>query len=209
VSSSTPRAVVDTVILLYFLFVDKVDLLLELLGNPIATSSIVFDPDDDNVPLVARSEIGKSIDYQLRASLDITQDDDDRARAAQRADRLRQLKQLHDTGAVVLVEMTVDERRLMAQLTDKIGCRSFGLRFPLQPGEAACLAIAVGRGLVLATDDADALKALASLPVAPPYERIRKLLQRAVNDNHLTATEATSIHREMCEHGFWDKPVTF
>ena len=208
-SSSTPRAVVDTVVLLYFLFVDKVDLLIELLGDPIATSSIVFDPDDENAPPSARSEIGKSIDYQSKTSMDATQDGDDRDRAELRAERLRQTKRLHEAGRLVVLDMSASERRVMGQLTDRSGCKAYGLRFPLQAGEAACLAIAAERRLVFATDDADALKALTAIPNSPPYERIRKLLTRAVEERLLMPTEATSVHGEMREHGFWDKPFTF
>lgn len=56
--------------------------------------------------------------------------------------------------------MSDGELALVGRLTSPSGCKQFGLRFPLDPGEASCPAIAVSRGLVLATDDADALRAL-------------------------------------------------
>ena len=60
----------------------------------------------------------------------------------------------------------------MARLTSPGPCGDLGLRFPLDPGEAACLAIAVRRDLVLVTDDADALQALEHASPDHPYERI-------------------------------------
>ena len=43
VSSASPKSVVDTVVLRYFLLVDEIDLLVELLGSPIGAPRIVVD----------------------------------------------------------------------------------------------------------------------------------------------------------------------
>jgi hypothetical protein len=80
-----------------------------------------------------------------------------------------------------VIDMTDTEldvfQRLTAEQPDELG-----LILPLDPGEAACVAIAVERGHVLATDDADALRALHRLRPDHPYERIRRLLIRAGAD---------------------------
>jgi hypothetical protein len=58
------------------------------------------------------------------------------------------------------MDMATGEYEIFGKVTSPGGCRSYGLRFPLSPGEAACLAMAVARGLPLVTDDGDALRAL-------------------------------------------------
>jgi predicted nucleic acid-binding protein len=78
------------------------------------------------------------------------------------------------------------------------------LRFRLGSGEAACLALAVERDLVLVTDDSDALAALEALRAGHPYERIRKLLRRAANSKLITRKRAREIHDAMRQAGFWD-----
>ncbi len=44
--SPDAHAIVDTVVLRYFLIVGRTELLLDLLGSPIAVSRIVFDPGE-------------------------------------------------------------------------------------------------------------------------------------------------------------------
>ncbi|GIV01107.1 MAG: hypothetical protein KatS3mg014_2722 [Actinomycetota bacterium] len=43
-------AILDTVVLRYFLLVGRRDLLLALLGNPVQVPRVVFDPDEGDVP---------------------------------------------------------------------------------------------------------------------------------------------------------------
>ena len=209
-SSESPEAIVDTVVLRYFLLVDGVGLLLELLGARVGTSRIVYDDDEaPHLPEDARSEITRSIVYQRRASADPARDADARREAAQNAERLQHVEGLHASGQLVILDMSDEELALVGRLTSSEGRRQFGLRFPLDPGEAACLAIAVTRSLVLTTDDSDALGALARHVPAHPYERIRKLLIRAGDGGLCTAERANEIHREMRGLGFWDRDDPF
>jgi predicted nucleic acid-binding protein len=210
-SSASPKCVVDTVVLRYFLLVDEADLMLELLEAPIAIPRIVYD-DDDEGPQVsddARSEITRSIAYQRRASGDPARDQDARRVAARNADRLERITALHTSGRVVIVDLTAEELALVGRLTSPTASKDFGLRFPLDAGEAACLAIAVERALVLATDDDDALRALEHHAPGHPYDRIRKLLIRAGNEGLCTPERANEIHREMRQLGFWDRDDPF
>jgi len=209
-SSESPESVVDTVVLRYFLLVDEAELLLRLLGAPIGTPRIVYDNDEAaHMPEDARSEITRSISYQQRASADAARDADARQEAARNAERLQQLEGLRGSGRLVILDMSDQELALVGRLTSPSRCKEFGLRFPLDAGEAACLAIAVERGLVLATDDADALRALGQHAPGHPYERIRKLLIRAGDDGLCTNERANEIHREMRRLGFWDRGDPF
>lgn len=209
-SSESPESVADTVVLRYFLLVDEAELLLELLGAPIGTPRIVYDDDEaPNLPNDSRSEITRSISYQQRAAADPARDADARQEATRNATRLQQVAALHDSGQLVILDMSDEELGLVGRLTSPTGCKQFGLRFPLDAGEAACLAIAVARGLALATDDADALRALGHHAPGHGYERIRKLLVRAGNAGLCTPERANEIHREMRRLGFWDRNEPF
>ncbi|MDQ4070585.1 MAG: hypothetical protein M3203_14105 [Actinomycetota bacterium] len=205
-----PEAVVDTVVLRYFLLVDEVDLLLKLLGSPMAVPRIVFDPDEgQQTPDEARSEITRSISYQQKASRDPARDEDGQNEAARNAVRLQAAVSLYEAGTLSLVDLDQQELDLVGRLTSPTTCKEFGLRFPLDPGEAACVAIAVQRDLVLVTDDTDALRALERHRAGHAYERIRRLLIRAAESKLCTRKRANEIHHEMRRLGFWDDEEPF
>jgi hypothetical protein len=209
-SLEPPETVVDTVVLMYFLYAGDVELLLELLGRPIAVPRIVYDPDEGiDTPKAARSEITKSIEYQLDVAHDGARDVAPRKQAKVTAERLRAVRRLHEKGAVRTVDLLPDELRLVSGLTSPSGCRAFNINHPLHAGEAACLAVAVQRGLVLATDDGDAIKALGSIARAPAYRRIRGLLITAADTGRISRDKANAIHREMRRLSFWDKQPPF
>lgn len=209
-SSESPESVADTVVLRYFLLVDEIDLLLELLGAPVGTPRIVYDDSEEpDLPADARSEISRSIAYQLQASRDPARDDQAQQDAVRNAARLESVTSLHGSGDLVILDLSPEELDLVGRLTSPTGCEDYGLRFALGAGEAACLAIAVSRGLVLSTDDTDALRALEMHAPGHPYERIRKLLTRAGNDKLCTRERANEIHREMRRLGFWDREEPF
>lgn len=208
--SASPDAVVDTVVLRYFLLVDEIGLLLKLVGSPLAVPRIVYDPEEaDQTPDDSRSEITRSISYQQKASRDRARDGNTRQEAARNAVRLQAVAALHESGSITFVDLDEQELDLVGRLTSPTSCKEFGLRFALGPGEAACLAIAVQRDLVLVTDDTDALRALQHHSREHPYERIRRLLIRAAQSNLCTRKRANEIHREMRHLGFWDREEPF
>jgi hypothetical protein len=209
-SSASPDAVVDTVVLRYFLLVDEVGLLLKLAGSPLGVPRIVYDPEEaDDTIDDARSEITRSINYQQKASRDRARHDDAREEAARNAVRLQAVAALHDSGALAVIDLDEQELDLVGRLTSPTSCKEFDLRIPLGAGEAACLAIAVQRDLVLVTDDTDALRALDRHRRGHPYERIRRLLTRAGESKLCTRKRANEIHREMRHLGFWDHEEPF
>jgi hypothetical protein len=210
VSSQPVDAIVDTVVLRYFLFVDKFDILGMMLGQPIGIPRIVFDPDEGAVSEETMSELRRSMHVQERRAGDRTRPDSERADAARNSTRLAQLAHLHADGSVVTVDMTDEERGTFSRLTQASSAVKMGLRLPLSGGEAACLAICLHRGARLVTDDTDAIIALKAL--APPgdnYRRIRGLLQDAANAAVVTRDEANKVHAEMRRLGFWDTESPF
>lgn len=206
----TQPAVVDTVVLRYFLFVNQSALLLDLLGRPIYVPRVVFDPEEEPlIPEAVMSEVTRSISVQQRRSTDGTRTNAERKIATRNAARLSNLAQMVQAGDVVIVDLTPDEQEAFARLVDPESETMAGHALPLGRGEAACVALALSRGWVLASDDSDGLKALKALGPKHPHERIRRLLEQAANLGLCTADEARAFHAEMVTLGFWDKSVPF
>ena len=90
--------------------------------------------------------------------------------------------------------MTDEELARAGEFGNRDRVAAFGLRFPLDAGEAACLALALHRDWVLATDDGDALTVLHQIRPNHPYERIRRLLRRAVTEGRLAEDDANRVH---------------
>ena len=208
-SQDEARSVVDTVVLRYFLLVDEADLLVRLLGEPILMPTVVFDPGEGDIPEAARSELTRSVAYQRRVAADEERSREERDGAHIRATRLDSIRDLDDAGVIAAVDLTAAELSTMASLTDPARARGLGLTFGLDLGEAACLALAMHRDLVVATDDSDALTALEAMSPGHPYERIRRLLVRAAAEELISEEEANRVHREMAEQGFWDSTPPF
>ena len=208
-SSTPPEAVADTVVLLYFLLTGEMQLLLDLLGRPIGVPTLVFDTSDVEAPEAAQSEVRRSIRYYEKRSRDPALGGAEQAQARTDAGRLMSVEDHVQKGEIVLIDLDVDELDLVADLIDQHRCVDYDLIVPLGPGEAACVAAAVKRPLVLATDDSDALKVYARLGRGRPYERIRKLLVRAADEDVISRERANQIHAEMRAHGFWDSTAPF
>jgi hypothetical protein len=205
-----PPAILDTVVLRYFLFIDRHDLLLGLLGRPLRAPRIVFDPQEEaGLPELSMSEITRSIRIQANWAEDNKRPRHLRERAARNAQRLRQVHALHDSGDLQAEDMTDAELATFAQLLSGKQVGQMGLVAPLGPGEAAAVAIAIARGWVFASDDSDALAILEQLNPGHPYERIRRLLQRAANEGRISRREANEIHQEMVRLGFRDRTRPF
>ncbi|MGH8902783.1 MAG: hypothetical protein ACRDYA_14180 [Egibacteraceae bacterium] len=205
-------AIVDTVIVQYFLLADAFDLLLDLLGRPVYVPRAVFDPDEPHAASEADaslSEIGRNIRYEERLARSFGVPDEERDRARCNAERLRSLAQHVKPGEVEVADMTDAELALLGRLTSANPDPHLCLLLPLGAGEAACLAIALKRVYVVATDDSDALRALAQLRPDHPYERIRRLLQRAAGEERLFRADANRLHQRMQASGFWDRTLPF
>jgi hypothetical protein len=206
---SPASAALDTVVLRYFLLADRTELLLNLVGSPLGVSRVVYDPEEGDIPPAAMSEMTRAIYDQRRRAGDIFQPDDVRAAANKAMQRLHAIHSLNGIGHIEILDMADDERVTFASLTSPRGAAAADLMFPLAAGEAATIAISIGRGLVCATDDSDGLHALEVLAPGHPYERIRKLLRRAASDGLINQTTANEIHSDMRRAGFWDRGTPF
>lgn len=208
-SSRSSDCVVDTVILMYFLMAAQEDLLVEVLGRPIGVPRVVYDPDEGDAPESSRSEMSRSLAYYRAAAADLSADASMRDQAAANAKRLHVIDDLCNGEKLVVMDMTAEEQAVFGATTSPTGCGTYGLMFPLSAGEAACLAIAVHRGVTLVTDDGDALRALKHVNPAHPYQRIRKLLIKANTDALISRQKANDIHRTMTRLGFWDTTLPY
>ena len=196
--------------LLYFLLAQQTALLLELLGRPLHVPLSVYDPADRDLEgeALRRPELLSEI-WQAVKHYEITC----RAKPDSRDPeaRVRVADALYAQGAIETVELNHEELRLAAELQSRHGAKAHGIRAPLGPGEAACVAIAWSRGWTLVTDDSDALRVLEQLSRKRqhPYERIRKLLIRAALSELVTREQANQIHGGMRGFGFWDSTPPF
>ena len=206
--SSDDKHIIDTVVLLYFLLVGEEELLCTLVGTPLQVPLAVYDPEDRDLPLTAGkraellSEMRQAVGHYESAAR-LTGDDDSLSRVSR-------IDSLYDENRLVPVPMTPEERLLAAKL-ESVDALDHGVRVPLGPGEAACVAISFERDWTIATDDSDALKVLKRLHRGRDfrYERIRKLLTRAAEEGHVTREEANRLHAAMRSHGFWDTGQPF
>ena len=196
--------IVDTVVLRYFLLVERFDLLAQVLGGRMSTSRIVYDPGDLDKEVV-HSEMAKSIQVQNMRSADPKRSREERERAKMFAERLSNIQDCCRSGRILIVDMSQRERSVYARLSSEDNIGEYDIAFPLGDGEAASIAIAVERGWTLATDDNDALKALRKLRPDQPSLRIRRILIDAADLGFITPAEANNIHAEMRNCGFWDK----
>ena len=204
---STP-AVVDTVVLRYFLLVDQFEFLLQVLGQPLMVSRVVYDPEDAGDER-AMSEMVRSIHVQNQRSIDKGRREGERKRADSFATRLAAIHGHAADGTISVIDMSESELVLFSRLSSDDHVAEFGLTFPLDEGEAATLAIAIERGWVFVSDDSDALKAMRSVRQGHPYQRTRKILIAAAGEGAVTRDEANAIHSEMRMCGFWDTTPPF
>ncbi len=197
--------VIDTVVLRYFLLAERLDLLIQFCGEQLQVPRIVYDPADrdSDIPL---SELVKSIHHQRKRSVDLGLTRAERERSKTFSTRLARIHHYHRTDQLAVVDLDEHELRHFAQLTKQ---DPQGLAFPLHGGEAACLAIALNRAWVFATDDNDALRVFRSLAPDHPYLRTRKILIEASGSGLIDPAEANAIHDEMRRCGFWDRTAPF
>ncbi|MYB77470.1 MAG: hypothetical protein F4X83_10330 [Chloroflexi bacterium] len=202
--------IIDTVVLLYFMLTRREQLLLRLLGSPLRVPLVVYDPEEEELPVPALqraellSEMRQAIrHYEIRARTSPA----DKVRF----ERLRTIDDLHRKGMLETVPLVEDELQLAAELQSREAVSRFTVRTPLGAGEASCVSIAFRRGWTIATDDNDALTVLSELHGSEDfaYHRIRSLLIRAGNEGLVTRDEANRIHEDMRAEGFWDAGTPF
>jgi hypothetical protein len=208
--SSDRNHILDTVVLLYFLLVEQDDLLRQLIGDPLRVPLAVYDPDDRSLDEEAYrhpdllSEMRQAVrHYEVATRID--------GANSKLLERIQRVDDLFDNGHLTAVNMSGDEAGFAARLQSRTSTVEYGLRVPLGAGEAACVAIAWKRDWAIATDDVAALTVLDQLhgERTYDYERIRKLLIRATQEERLTRSQANEIHAEMRDLGFWDTGTPF
>jgi len=206
--SSERKHILDTVVLLYFLLAEQEDLLGDLIGWPLRVPFAVFDPDDWTSSPESKSR--PEFSSEMRQAQDYYQNTALETGDTGASFRINKVNRLYAEDRLVVEAMDPGEQRLADELQDA-KARQLGLRAPLGPGEAACIAIASKRAWTIVTDDNDALKALTALngDRSYRYERIRKLLKRAAVENRVSEEEANRIHDSMVSYGLWDSQRPF
>jgi hypothetical protein len=99
------------------LLAGEADLLMDTLGLPLAAPRIVYDPDEGDVPDIARSELTRGIAYHQQVATDPAQDTAARGRAAANAKRLCVITELHSAGKLVIMDLAADELVVLGKAT--------------------------------------------------------------------------------------------
>jgi predicted nucleic acid-binding protein len=198
--------VADTVVVNYFLAVGAFDLLRSLLGSAVQIPRAVFDPDEpEDVAEEAASELRRGLRLHQRRSTDRAIGRELRDRSARALPHFETLPDLAGRGELLALDLTDDELATFGRLRDVSFVSQFSLVAGLGRGEAAAVAIALGRDYDLATDDQDAIKVAAALASEMRTYRIRVLLVQAAKSRLITKVEARELHAAMVRAGFWDK----
>lgn len=202
--------IIDTSILSNFLLVGATDLLMKLLGTPLQAPLAVYDSDETGKrhqagPLgEGLSEIGKGILHFTHRQRE------DENGSAEDLERISEVDSLYNSGQLVTIELMPEERDFFIELNTGAAMAQFGFKGVIGAGESACIAIAHFRGWTIATDDNLAHKVMVHLSGGNySYERTRKLLVRAANENLISKSEANRLHSEIVNKGFWDKKLPF
>lgn len=198
--------VADTVVVNYFVAVGAFDLLRALLGGVVQIPRAVFDPDEqDDVAEEAASELRRGLRLHQRRSTDRAIGAELRERSARALPQFETLPERAARGELVVLDLNGDELTTFARLRDPSFVSQFSLIAGLGRGEAASLAIALGREYDIATDDQDAIRVAAALASEMRTHRIRALLVHGSESGFITKAEAREIHTAMVRAGFWDK----
>lgn len=198
--------VADTAVVNYFLAVGAFDLLRALLGGAVQIPRAVFDPDEpDDVAEEAASELRRGLRLHRQRSNDRVIGRELRERSALALPQFETLPELAARGELVVLGLSGDELTTFARLRDASFVSQFSLVAGLGRGEAAAVAIALGREYDIATDDQDAIKVAAALAPKMRTYRIRALLVHAAESGLITKVKAREIHAAMVRAGFWDK----
>lgn len=202
--------IIDTSVLSNFLLVGGADLLMKLLGTPLQVPLAVYDSDEIGKRHQAGSlgeglsEIGKGILHFTHRQRE------DGNGLAEDLERISEVDLLYNSGQLVTIELMSEERDLFIALNTGAAMAEFGFRGVIGAGESACIAIAYFRRWTIATDDNLAHKVMRQLSGGDySYERTRKLLVRAADENLISKSEANRLHSEIVNKGFWDKELPF
>lgn len=202
--------IIDTSVLSNFLLVGATGLLMKLLGTPLQVPLAVYDSDEVGKrhqagPLgEGLSEVGKGILHFTHRHRE------DENGSAENLERISEVDLLCNSGQLVTIELTPEERDFFIALNTGAAMAQFGFKGVVGAGESACIAIAHFRGWTIATDDNLAHKVMEHLSGRDySYERTRKLLVRAADENLISKSEANRLHSEIVNKGFWDKELPF
>ena len=204
------KHIIDTSVLSNFLLVGATDLLMKLLGSPLQVPLAVYDSEEigrreQAGPLgEGLSEIGKGIlhfTHRQRGYKNGSLED---------LGRMSEVDLLYNSEQLVTIELMPEERELFIALNTGAAMAQFGFKGVIGAGESACIAIAHFRDWTIATDDNLAHKIMEHLSGGDyTYERTRKLLVRAADEDLISKSEANRLHSEIVNKGFWDKELPF
>ncbi len=202
-SSRNQELLVDAPLLSYWSLAKATDLLVQLSFNGITTTDLVYEISDTTGQ--HKNQIAQDRSYYQPRRSDPDLDERKRRTAMDATDQIDRIADMCISGHLRIVELDDTERDLFCQLTSDKQVEKLQLTWALGDAAASCVAVAVNRGLVLTSDDADACAALKRLSPGHPTRSTQDLLRTAVEASLISKEKANAIHGEMCEVGLWNR----
>lgn len=207
-----PPIVVDSSILIPWSLVGKTELLVSI--GDMSTTDFVYDFNEMSqlspttiTKLWGASDVAKDVlHYRYRGSDPRLRDD--RRRAAQMAaDNLERIADHLIDNKLKIISIQEQDRQetdLYARLSSQRKAEALGLVRSLGYSAASCVAVACKRGMVLASDDRDAVRALQVLSPDHLSVSTQDLLRMASQAGHISKQQANDIHLNIAFRGICD-----
>lgn len=193
---------VDAPLLQSWALVKATDKLKQLFSGGITTTDHVYQLDDTTG--WGSNEIARTRRYYQSRCSDPKLSEHTRRVAIDAVARLDGIADLHIYGDLKIAVLEDSETELCKQLVSAKQSESLGLHWPIGYTAASCVAVAVARGMVLASDDEDARAALDCLSPKHPKQSTQDLLRMAVGKRLISREKANEIHGAMCQMDLWN-----
>jgi len=202
--------VADASILIPWSLVGKADLLVSV--GDMSTTDFVYDFNEMSQlsPTTITKSWGASdvaketIHHRYRGS-DPRMKDDRRRAAQMAADRLERIADLLIGNKLKIITIQEhQETALYARLSSSRQAEDLGLTRSIGYSAASCVAVAYERGMVLASDDRDAVRALQVLSPDHLSVSTQDLLRIASQAGHISKQQANDIHLDIAFRGICD-----
>ncbi len=189
-SSRSQELLVDAPVLLYWSLANATDLLVQLFGGITTTDLVYRIGDTTGWP---NNQIARDRCYYQSRCSDPKLDERTRRIAMDAIIQIDRIGNMYINGHLRIVELDDKELDFLCQLTSDKQVEKLGLTWKLGDAAASCVAVAVNRGMVFASDDADAWAALKRLSPKHPTQSSQGLLRTAVEARLISkaAEEAT------------------
>lgn len=206
-SSRNQKLLVDAPVLLYWSLANATDLLVQLSFNGITTTNFVYEICDTTGQ--HKNQIAQDRRYYQSLCSDLKLDEPTRRAAMDATVQIDRIGDMYINGHLKIVALDDKEDGkeidLFCQLTSDKQAERLQLPWKLGHAAASCVAVAVNRGMVLASDDADACAALKRLSPGHPTQSSQDLLRIAVEERLISKEEEAATLETLRKAVLWNR----